>query len=99
MLPQVWLHVVIRPPHRAHVLEAHFERALVGQLDKTGVILAVLRRDFVPSRPGFLQLFRIAAFGHDLFEVAEAQTFLLRFAARGPWFRRFAALGALLRAI
>src|SRR4030095_5042346 len=95
----VWFHVVIRPPHRARVLEAHFARALVGQFDKTGVILAVLRRDFVPSRPCFLQLFRIAPLGQDLFEFAEALTFLLSFAARGARFRRFAAIGALLRAI
>ncbi len=77
-------HIVIRAPHRAHVGEAHFARAFVRQLHHARVALAHRRRDGVPADPCALQLDRIAAGGHNIFQVVQREAFPLR-AIRAPF--------------
>ncbi len=65
-------HVVLRPPHGAHVGEAELLRAGVAELDVAGVVLAERRGDGMPAGPERGELLRVAARRHparDLFEV------------------------------
>ena len=71
-------HVVIRAPHRAYISEPCLACTFVGQHNHSRVTLAHRRRDGVPAFPRTLKLFRIAARGHNAFEIVQRQTLSLR---------------------
>ena len=71
-------HVVLRPPHRARVLEPELTRALVGQLDEAHVVLLHRAADGVPAGPDVEKLSRIARGRHDLRDVFEIEAAVLR---------------------
>ena len=63
-------HVITRAPHCTDILEAEFFRALIGDLDHAGIILAHRLADIVvPAGPHFFQLVRVTVGAHFGFDV------------------------------
>src|SRR6202046_768010 len=71
-------HIVIRTPHRAYICEPGLTRTLISEHNHSRVAFAHRRRNGVPAFPRALQLFGIAAGGHDVFEIIQRKAFPLR---------------------